>query len=589
MNARLAPFLRNPTMPEARRAFVAAMVAMVLLMAGPAQSQTYATDPYQDRPVGAVTVTIANPSGDAAFNDRITDAVRSGLAVFPGSRFSEDRVTFAIGAARRNPAISAVEYELLPGTAGDVDVAVRVTLADAGKPAAGKGYVLTGERAELPLLYDRNGTVLRFKFDVLNMYYGNNNAWYGRPDLLLAGNPLAQGETSGKGWDNWVESYAHYGLYGITPISQNFYVYGGISGITSLSYGQELFTDQSRSHTAVEDAYVGFITGNTDARGNRLAFNFTAGRKQFNLASAFLIANTAANGGERAALQANARWAADLLVLGQLSWNNTKFEAFFVDPDELPVLDSKTTIAGINIESIVRPGLMLGASYLTVPESNSNYFSPVGGIAGSREGLNVVDLRFTYNPPGGQEGFFLGGEIARQTNRNFDMDARAAYGEVGYTFAKVKWSPSISYRLSYFSGDDPDTSTYERWDPLLSGGNGEQWVQGANHFKIVQDSNVIAHRIQARFRVAPRVEIVPQLWAFYADQTNNIGGNPALTFMTDREYGYEANVTVKWFVSRNVYVHGHVAYTVPGKSVRDALDGTEKDWLSAMVFVRYAF
>lgn len=169
------------------------------------------------------------------------------------------------------------------------------------------------------------------------------------------------------------------------------------------------------------------------------------------------------------------------------------------------------------------------------------------------------------------------------------MDARAGYAGVGYAFAEAKWTPAVSYRLSYFSGDDPSTSTYERWDPLLSGGNGEQWVQGANHFKVVQDSNVIAHRLQARLRVAPRIEVVPHLWAFYADSKNNIGGNPALTFLSDDEYGYEANVTVKWFASRNVYVHGRIAYTVPGQAVRYALDGTEKDWLSAMLFVRYAF
>lgn len=59
--------------------------------------------------------------------------------------------------------------------------------------------------------------------------------------------------------------------------------------------------------------------------------------------------------------------------------------------------------------------------------------------------------------------------------------------------------------------------------------------------------------------------------------------------MSDDEYGYEANVTVKWFASRNVYVHGHIACTVPGQAVTDALCGSEKDWLSAMLFVRYAF
>ncbi len=588
MRSRQALTLRDIPSTDAYRLLFAALLAAFLAFACPAVSQTYASDPYLDRPVGTITVRIVNPSQDAGLNDRITDTVRRALAVFPGSRFSEERAAFSIGQARRNPAIAAIDYDLTPATGGAVDVAVSVTLADAANPATGKGYFLTGDRKDFPLLYDRNGTVLRFKFEVLNLYYANNNAWYGRPDLLLAGNPLAVGKPSGKGYDQWVESFAHYGLYGITPLNANLYVYGGISAITSLSYGQELFTDLSRSHTAIEDAYVGIIGGRTDATGNRLAFNLSAGRQRFTLANAFLIANTAANGDERAALQANARWAADMLVLGQVAWNNTKFEAFYVDPDELPILDTETKLAGLNVESVVRPGLLLGASYVTAPESQANYFTPVGGIAGTREGLQLIDLRFTYTQPGGQEGWFFGGEVARQTNRNFAMDARAAYGEVGYSFAKAKWSPSVSYRLSYFSGDDPATSTYERWDPLLSGGNGEQWVQGANHFKVVQDSNVIAHRIQARFRVAPRVEIVPQLWAFYADQTNNIGGNPALSVLSDREYGYEANVTVKFFVSKNTYVHGHIAYTKPGQAVQDALGGTQKDWLSAMVFVRYA-
>lgn len=552
----------------------------------PVFAQSYAGNPFEDRPVGTVTVTIVNPSNDAALNQRITDSVRRSLALFPGSAFSRDRANAAVGQARRNPAIADIAYDLAPGPAGSLDVAVTVTLTDATNQQVAKGYFLTGDRGDLPLLYDRNGTVLRYKLDVFTLYYANNNAWYGRPDLMLAGNPLVSGTPAGAGWDQWAEAYLHYGLYGITPLSDNVFVYGGLSAITSASRGQELFTDDARTFTGIEDAYVGFVTGNTDEAGNRLTFNFSAGRQRFTLANAFLIANTAFNGNERAALQANARWSSDMLVLGQIGWNNTRFEAFYVDPDELPILDTETVITGLNVESLVRPGLLIGASYLTVPESTQKYFSPTGGIAGTREGLNLWDLRFTYTQPGG---YFGGAELARQTNDNFDMDARAGYAEIGYSFTEAKWTPSVSYRLSYFSGDDPATATYERWDPLLSGGNGEQWVQGANHFKVVQDSNVIAHRLQARLRVAPKVELVPQLWAFYANQTNNIGGNPALTFMSDDEYGYEANVTVKWFASRNVYVHGHIAYTVPGQSVTDALGGTEKDWLSAMLFVRYAF
>ncbi|MCX7286513.1 MAG: hypothetical protein NTW20_02850 [Rhodobacterales bacterium] len=568
---------------------MAAIVSAVLWTALPVVAQSYAGNPFEDRPVGIVTVTIANPSDDAALNDRIADSVRKSLALFPGTAFSRDRANAAVGLARRNPAIAGIAYDLAPGAAGSLDVSVTVTLTDAANQKTERGFFLTGDRGDLPLLYDRNGTVLRYKLDLFSLYYANNNAWYGRPDLMLPGNPLVSGSPAGAGWDQWAEAYLHYGLYGITPLSDNLFVYGGLSAITSMSRGQELFTDEARTYTGIEDAYVGFVTGKTDEAGNRLTFNVSAGRQRFTLANAFLIANTAANGQERAALQANARWSSDMLVLGQIGWNNTKFEAFYVDPDELPILDTETVITGVNVESIVRPGLLLGASYLTVPESTQKYFSPTGGIAGTREGLNLWDLRFTYTQPGGTSGFFGGAEMARQSNDTFDMDARAGYAEIGYSFANAKWTPAVSYRLSYFSGDDPATATYERWDPLLSGGNGEQWVQGANHFKVVQDSNVIAHRIQARFRVSPQVEVVPQLWAFRADQTNNIGGNPALTFMSDDEYGYEANVTVKWFASRNVYVHGHIAYTVPGQSVTDALGGTEKNWLSAMVFVRYAF
>jgi hypothetical protein len=574
-----------------RAALIAGLAGGIVMPTGPVLAQGVSdAQPFAGRPIDRVTVSITNPSADAAFNDRIEDSVRRALGVFPGATYSEDRLTFALGAARRNASIGDLSYDTQPTASGGVDVAVSVTLRDGAQPDQGRGFLITGNSSDFPLAFDRGGSYLKFKFDAFALYYGNNNAWYGRPDLMLAGNPLALGTPAGRGYDDWVEGYLHYGVYGITPISPTLSFYGGISAITSGSVGQELFTDETRSYTFFEDAYVGIVGGNVDDAGNRLTFNLTAGRQRFTLANGFLIANTAANGDERAALQANARWSSDLLVLGQIAYNSTKVEAFYLDPDELPVLDSKTRYAGLNVETRPLNGLMLAATYLTVPESDANYFGPTGAIVGGREGLEVYDLRFTYQPNlAGASGPFFGGEVARQTNRDFDMDARAAYAEVGYTFTDAKWSPSVSYRLAYFSGDDPATSTFERWDPMLSGGNGEQWVQGANHFKVVQDSNVIAHRLQARLKVAPKVELVPQLWVFKSDQLNNIGGNPALSVLADDDLGYEANVTVKWFKSRNTYVHGHIAYTVPGDGVKAALGNDAKNWLSAMVFVRYAF
>ena len=563
-------------------------LAGMLFTYAPAQAQGVGlADPFNNAQIETVSIRLSNPSADAGLNDRITDSVRRALFLFPGTLFSQDRAAFAIGRALRNPDVADITYDLGFGRAGGLDVQVTVTLAAAGQIGTGRGFAITGNRKDLPLLYDQGGTVLRFKLDALGLYYANQNAWYGDPQAMLAGNPLVRGNPAGKAFEGWVEGLVTLGASGITPITKQLYAYGAVSLMTTGSTGQELFTDLTRSYTAIEDAYVGIVGGNTSASGNRLAFNLSAGRQRFTLANALLIANTAANGDERAALQANARWASDLLALGQLSYNDTKLEVFYVDPDELPVIDTNTRIGGINIETTPLPGLTLAASYLSSPQSSYSYFGPTGSVIGTRQGLETVDLRFTWAAPENGPGPFFGGEIARQTNRNFSMDAQAAYLEAGYTFADRPWTPSVGYRLSYFSGDDPATAAYERWDPLLSGGNGEQWVQGSNHFKVVQDSNVIAHRLQARMRPSPKIEVVPQLWAFYADSLNNIGGNPALTFLGDTEYGYEANVTVKWFASRNLYVHGMLAYTVPGEAVDLALDDPG-NWLGLMFFLRYA-
>ena len=170
-----------------------------------------------------------------------------------------------------------------------------------------------------------------------------------------------------------------------------------LSGITSGSTGQELFTDETRGYTFFEDAYAGFVTGRTDEKGNRLAFNFSAGRQRFTLANAFLIANTAANGEDRAALQANARWAADFLVLGagrlqrhQVSRPSTS------TPTNCRSSTPRPRLAGLNIESRPVDGLMLGASYLTAPQSDYSLFQPARAtVIGTREGLNVFDARFT--------------------------------------------------------------------------------------------------------------------------------------------------------------------------------------------------
>jgi hypothetical protein len=543
--------------------------------------------------IEAVEVKILNPSPDTAVNARIADLIRKELRAFPGRNFSRAAAEVALARVRRTSPVSETSIIVAPGATGGVVVTVEVTLTDARSTTAARGYFHSGDLGELPLLYDSAGTYIVAKLELLTMAYANDNAWYGRPDLFLTGNPLVSGDPAGAGTAGWMEGFLHSGLYGITPLGGSTQFYGGISGILSASFGTELFTDDTRLHFGIEDAYAGIVGGDTSPEGNRLVWNFLAGRKRFAIGDGLLIANTASNGHDRAALQSNPRWAADMLLLGQIRYNDTLAELFYLDPDELPVVDSRTTIAGLNFETQFDGGWQLGASYLQVLESDFGYFAtrpanPVTADPG-RDGLEVFNLRARWEP--GQSGLFTAGEAALQKNDRFGMRATAFTGEVGYNFAETRWQPTVSYRFARFSGDDPDTGRIERWDPLLSGGNGEQWVQGINHFKLFQNSNIMAHRLQLRLRPSPKIELVPQLWWFAADSTTNLGGNPALSFLGTANLATEVNLTAKWFVSKNTMLQGNIAVTLPASDLYEspAVTGSLSSWISAMLFLRVAF
>lgn len=208
-------------------------------------------DPYINQLVETVQIRITNPSADAGLNARVEDSVRAALALFPGQRFSQPQLELRLAQARRSRDVGSVEYDVSFGRQGGLNIDVLVTLGESAG-AEGRGMAFGGK---FPTIYEKDGTYLRFKLDILGLYYANNNAWYGRPNLMLNGNPLVEGEPAGEGYDDWLEAYAHYGIYGITPINDRLYFYGGLSAITSGSKGQELFTDKTRSYTGTEDAY----------------------------------------------------------------------------------------------------------------------------------------------------------------------------------------------------------------------------------------------------------------------------------------------------------------------------------------------
>lgn len=541
---------------------------------------------YEGAIIRSVDFRFLNLPADTNLLGTYRKTVAEEFAISPQSQFGAIMASYYTSKLNLLPFVANAVLNVTPTAANQVVLTVDIRLSD--EVLSRKSETAFRNSGMLPVLYNSERTYLTARFAASEMVYTNDNTWFGQPAPMTSGNPLAD-HPSGQGFSGWLEGFGSAGIYGVVKVipAINLHIYGGASYLISFSAGDELFTQKARIYGDVEDAFIGIVGGKQTMAGNRYRYNFTYGRKSFTLGDGWLIVNTAMNGYNRGALQLNPRWASKQLIVGGFSWNRFMLQYFSVKPNELDILNSKTTIHGVNLEMSNGKYGLLGLSYLTVPRSDFRYYLPDGKVY-TRKGLEVYNLRLFRTPPGQEGGLFFKGELGYERNRNFDMNAWAYYAELGWSFAKVKGAPVFSYRYAHFGGDDPDSGSYNRWDALYTGGNGEQWVQGSVMYKLVQNSNENTHRIQAVYNPAKKLQAVGQFWLFYAPQLNNIGGNPALSTLKSKFYGTEYNLTLKYFHSRRWYFHLNAAYARPGGAIKGNVADL-KDWFSATVFARYSF
>lgn len=541
---------------------------------------------YEGERINSIEFIFTDVPADTYRAAELKMKVKNTFLVHPYTHYNELQINYYLSQIRNLLFVDTALLDVRPLGDGGVRLTVTVKFAE-NDTMVKKTISLFKDIRSFPVIYSDQQSLLTLKLSASEMAYSNNNAWFGNQAPLLLGNPLVD-NAPGKGYTGWIEGFAMGGVYGIARVlpKLNLHLYGGASYILSFSAGRELFSDQSRFYGEVEDAFVGIVGGKRISSGHSYSYNILYGRKQFVLGNGWLIVNTSMNGQERAALQLNPRWAAKSLFQAGFQLDKLIFQVFQLRPNELSILNSHTILNGVNLELGSSDRLQIGASVLHSPRSDLKYYMPDGTVH-QRKGLWVYNLRLFGNQPSGKSGIFYKTEGGYQTNRNFDMRAYAWYTQLGWNFAQTKGTPSLSYRFAYFSGDNPNTKAYERWDALYTGGTGEQWVQGSNMYKIVQNSNEMSHLLQLVYAPVKKIQTVTQLWAFAAPQLNNLGGNPGLSVMKSHYYGSELNLTVKYFHSRRWYFHMNTALTFPGNAIKDIVPDT-KNWFCLMAFIRYS-
>ncbi|MEG1664260.1 MAG: alginate export family protein [Mucinivorans sp.] len=539
---------------------------------------------YEGQYINSITFRIRGLPDEALAAQNLKQKIEAAFRLYPQTQYNSFMADYYVGQISILPFVESVILEIENSSQGGINLMVVAKLRATDVEGPKRESLFTSVKS-FPLLYNSQRTYLTLKAAASEMIYSNSNAWFSRPETLTQGNPLAH-HPVGLGYTAWVEGFASVGIYGITNIipRANFHIYGGFNYLASFSTGTELFTDKSRFYGDWEQAYLGFIGGGRTSSGHVYRYNALYGRKQFILGDGFILINTSMNGDNRAALQLNPRWAAKKVFQASFMWDRLFIQVFNLQANELPTLSSETVISGLNVELGNKDRLLVGASFLHVPSSRFKYYL-ADGTTRSRQGLQLYNIRVFKNAPLTGSGFFFKTEVAWQRNSNFNMSAWAFYGELGWNFQQRL---SLSYRFAYFGGDNPKSDSYNRWDALYTGGNGEQWVQGSNMYKIVQNSNEMSHRLQLIYNPVRRLQLVGQVWLFYAPQTNNIGGNPALTELSSKFYGAELNLTLKYFHSRHWYFHLNTAYTLPGGAIRNNVPGAH-NWFCLSAFARYSF
>ncbi|MEQ5813952.1 hypothetical protein J3362_00440 [Marinobacter sp. NFXS11] len=397
--------------------------------------------------------------------------------------------------------------------------------------------------------YDQNGTELNVDIEAAVGVFSSAETYN-------------LGAKSQAGDSDWQEGYIKYGLSGSQSVGSGSRLYGAVNLVSSGTWGDgdaAGITSGNERETDLEDAYLGWRSGNLIPALGEDGLDLSVGRQQFTIGDGFLINSDALNFGDAlngggldfdrgGAYWLAARKAFDQTAIARIGGSDgLRADLFWLASDNKA--QAEMELAGLNTEYVTSQGTF-GLAYIEGLDVDDT-FAPILGY-GSRDGQKTMSLRYQGNA--GVDKLFLSAEFVNQeAGEGSDENSKAWYAEAGWTFSETPWSPSVNYRYSSFD---------EGFDPLFFGFNRGYgtWFQGevAANYAGPFNSDASVHHLG--FKATPSETL--SIGALFFDFTDTAGGTGNLN-------AQEVDLYAEWVAAPHLIISPLVGLYMPDNSAAE--------------------
>lgn len=392
----------------------------------------------------------------------------------------------------------------MPAGLGSMLLAACATAAQGGTPAA-----WTSQSGRLAI----EGTI-----ETYSAYYAMRGTWW---NLSAASAPDFDLSRS------FAELWVHPKISGSLKFGTGSSLYSVLSVGATQTFGADAFNYADEGALRFGSAMLG-VRGT----GAGWSYDVSFGRQPFTLGTGMLLTAGSSNGyswGGGASAQRKA-WGSSMVA--RASRGALTATAFALEPAEAPEARTDTRVQGAALEWSQAAIGKAGIAWFTVPRSHAIYpgnLAPLAFIDNGRDGLDTwYGWANLSNFVPALPALGLRGEMALQHNditradgQRDPMTASAWLLGVSWWAKSLWFAPKFSFHLARFSGDNPQTSSYERFDPMFWGNGLDNWWFGANGSYSWLNANLRAQRFIVDAYLSTQDIVQIQYVHAWVDQLNS--------------------------------------------------------------------